>query len=170
MLACSRPRNFRVLELRHIAAYSDESASATVDEVGTSLAVANARERPRRTLLGWLSPAPKRRETLNPYCAETPASLACRPACDQVCGRRPHVPAPEQRITDGFGRVSWRRGCGVIRRRHRRGSGRSNCGRGRLNLHIIRRCGTGRRLRQFRLNCLGRGNQRFPRLVPCDVA
>ena len=66
--------------------------------------------------------------------------------------------------------VSWRRGCGVIKRGHRRGSGRSDCGRGRLNVHVPRRCGTGRRLRQFRLNCRGRGNQRFLRLVLCDVA
>ena len=33
VLACSRPRNSRVLELRHTAACSDKSASATVDGV-----------------------------------------------------------------------------------------------------------------------------------------
>ena len=38
MLACSRPQNSRVLESRHIAACSDDSTSATVDGVGTSLA------------------------------------------------------------------------------------------------------------------------------------
>ena len=37
-------------------------------------------------------------------------------------------------------------------------------------MYVLRRCGTGRRLRHFRPNCRGRGNQRFPRLVPCDVA
>ena len=63
-----------------------------------------------------------------------------------------------------------RRGCGVVRRRHRRGSGRSSGGRGRLNVNVPRHCDTGRRLGHFRLNCRGRGNQRFPRLVPCDVA
>ena len=39
-----------------------------------------------------------------------------------------------------------------------------------MNVYILRRCGTGRRLKHFRPNCRGRGNQRFPRLVPCDVA
>ena len=77
---------------------------------------------------------------------------------------------PNNAITDRFGRVSWRRGCGVVRRRHRRGSGRRSGGRGRLNINVLRHCGTGRRLGHFRLNCRGRGNQRFPRLVPCDVA
>ena len=73
-------------------------------------------------------------------------------------------------FTDWGGRVSWQRGCCVIGRRHRRGSGRSGGGRGQLNVYVLRRCGTGRRLRHFRPNCRARGNQRFPRLVPCDVA
>ena len=60
-------------------------------------AVVCARGRPRRTPRGWLSPVPKRRETSDPYCAKTPASLASRPACNQACARRPRVPAPEQR-------------------------------------------------------------------------
>ena len=77
---------------------------------------------------------------------------------------------PNNAITDWFGRVSWWRECGIIRRRHRRGSGRGDGGRGRLNVYVLRRCGTRRRLRHFRLNCRGRGNQRFPRLVLCDVA
>ena len=77
---------------------------------------------------------------------------------------------PNNAITVWGGWVSWRRGCGVIGRRHRRGSGRSGGERGRLNVYVLRCCGTGRRLRHFRLNCRGRGNQRFPRLVPCDVA
>ena len=38
MLACSRPRNSRVLESHHIAACSDDSALAMVDGVGTLLA------------------------------------------------------------------------------------------------------------------------------------
>ncbi|CAM9559560.1 unnamed protein product, partial [Ascophyllum nodosum] len=38
---------------------------------------------------------------------------------------------------------------------HRRGSGRSSGGWGRLNVDVLRRCGTGRRLRHFRLNCRG---------------
>ena len=69
-----------------------------------------------------------------------------------------------------FGWVSWRRGCGVIRRRHRRGSRRSGDGRVRLSVYIIRRVGTRRRLGHSRSNCRGRGNQRFPRLVPSEVA
>ena len=106
VLACSRPRNSRVLESRRIAACSDDSASATVDGVGTSLAgtvgqrpgaAVHARGRPCRTPRGWLSLTPKRRETSGPCCAETPALLAFRPACDQACARRPRVPAPEQR-------------------------------------------------------------------------
>ena len=43
MLACRRPRNSRVLESRQIAACSDDSASAKVDGVGTSLAGAVGR-------------------------------------------------------------------------------------------------------------------------------
>ena len=38
MLVCSRPRNSRVLEPCHISACSDDSASAMVDGIGTSLA------------------------------------------------------------------------------------------------------------------------------------
>ena len=77
---------------------------------------------------------------------------------------------PNNAITDWGGRVSWRCGCSVIGRRHRRGSRRSGGGRGRLNMYVLRRGGTGRRLMHFRPNCRGRGNQWFPRLVPCDVA
>ena len=43
MLACRRPRNSLVLESRQIAACSDDSASAKVDGVGTSLAGAVGR-------------------------------------------------------------------------------------------------------------------------------
>ena len=60
-------------------------------------AVVHARGRPRRTPRGWLSPAPKRRETSDSCCAETPASLASRPVYDQAYVRRPRAPAPEQR-------------------------------------------------------------------------
>ena len=60
-------------------------------------AVVHARGWPRRTPRGWLSPAPKRRETSDPCRAETPTSIASRPACDQAYVRRPRVPAPEQR-------------------------------------------------------------------------
>ena len=43
VLACSRPRNSRVLESRNIAACSDGSSSATVEGVGTTLARAVGR-------------------------------------------------------------------------------------------------------------------------------
>ena len=76
-------------------------------------AVVHARGTPRGTPRGWLSPAPKRRETSNPCCAETPASLASRPACDQAYVRRPYVPVPEQRdhglVRSGFVAVRVRR-------------------------------------------------------------
>ena len=110
MFAFSRLRNSRVLESRHIEACSDDSGSARVDGVGTSLARAVGRSegqrpgvavracgRPRRAPRGWLSPAPKRCETSDPCCAETPVSLEFRPACDQACASRPRVPATQQR-------------------------------------------------------------------------
>ena len=43
VLDCSRPRNYRVLEPRHISACSDDSASETVGGIGTSLAGAVGR-------------------------------------------------------------------------------------------------------------------------------
>ena len=43
MWACSRPRNSRALEPRHILACSDDSASVTIDGVGRSLAGAVGR-------------------------------------------------------------------------------------------------------------------------------
>ena len=66
-------------------------------------AVVHARGRPHRTPRGWLSPTPKRRETLDPRCADNPASLASRPACDQAYVCPPHLQVSEQR-DHGLGR------------------------------------------------------------------
>ena len=60
---------------------------------------------------------------------------------------------PNNAIGEWRGRLSWRRGCSVIRRRHRRGRRR---GGGRLDVDVVRYLGIRWRLGHARSNCRAR--------------
>ena len=132
-------------------------------------AVVHARGRPRRTPRGWLSPAPKRREHQTHAARRLPHRSRLAPRATRHTYLAVVSQFPNNAITFWGGWVSRRRGCGVIGRRHRHGSRRSGGGSGRLNVYILQRCGTGRRLRHFRPNCRGRRNQRFPPVVIAEI-